>query len=71
MSTGEFTVPEGLAWLGLTSEHFTTAGRNGRFGNPVVSALMDVRYAEQRGATTPEAVLAKHDIDLADFAASL
>lgn len=59
-----FTVPDGAAWLGIPWE-VIEAGLAIRSGGPFIGALLDARKA-QGTDTTPEQVLARHDIDPAD-----
>jgi hypothetical protein len=66
-SEQEFTVRDGLAWLGIPLADYEKSWEilAGRHGNPLGAALLDARDA-QGTATTPESVLAKYGIDPAD-----
>lgn len=64
-----FTVPDGLAWLGITPETYERSWEilRGRHGNPIASALLDARDVHLgKLDATPEQVLAKYGIDPAD-----
>lgn len=63
----EFSVRDGLAWLGISWEDYEKSSKllAGRHGNPIGAALLDARDA-QGTDITPEVVLAKHGIDPAD-----
>lgn len=63
----EFTVRDGLAWLGIDWDTYEKSAKilAGRHGNPIQFALLDARKA-QGTDTTPAEVLAKHGIDPAD-----
>ena len=67
MTAGEFTVADGLAWLGITPDVYEKSWEilEGRHVNPIMSALLDARKA-QGTDTTPEQVLARHGIDPTD-----
>lgn len=60
----DFTVQDGLAWLGISPEDYESANviTAGRHGNPVTSALLDARAAQRNGETR-ETVLSRHGID--------
>lgn len=66
MSEGreEFTVHDGLAWLGISLTDYERSIEilKDRHGNPIQSALLDARQA-QGTDTTPAEVLTRHDID--------
>jgi hypothetical protein len=63
----EFTVPDGLVWLGIDPAVYERSRviLRGRHGNPIESALLAARRA-QNTDTTPAQVLAAHNIDPAD-----
>lgn len=63
----EFTVRDGLAWLGISWENYERSAEilRGRHGNPIESALLDARKA-QGTDTTPDQVLAQYGIDATD-----
>lgn len=67
MSPEEFTVADGLAWLGISEDDYRRADEmtRGVHSHPIVSALLDARAA-QGTPTTPAEVLARYDIDPAD-----
>lgn len=67
MADGEFTVRDGLIWLGISYETYEESAKilAGRHGNPIGSALLDARSA-QGTDITPAEVLARHGIDPAD-----
>jgi hypothetical protein len=63
----EFTVRDGLAWLGITMADYEKSMEilRGRHGNPINSALLDARKA-QGTDTTAAQVLARYGIDPTD-----
>jgi hypothetical protein len=63
----EFTVPDGLAWLGISQADYEKSWEilAGRHGNPINSALLDARAAQGTDTTAVE-ILARHGIDPAD-----
>jgi len=65
--SAEFTVVDGLAWLGISMETLEQSNDmlRGRHGNPIGSALLDAREAQGTDTTAAE-VLARHNIDPAD-----
>jgi hypothetical protein len=71
----EFTVRDGLAWLGLNWDEYakSTELLDGMHGSPLDGALLDARAANSAdpgharpgiifGVTTAEEVLVKHDV---------
>lgn len=67
MTNKKFTVQDGLAWLGISMEIYLESEHilRGRHGNPIIRALTDARDA-QGTETTPEQVLTRQGIHLAD-----
>jgi len=63
----EFTVPDGLRWLGITMADYERSWiiLAGRHGNPIMAALLDARAA-QGTDVTPADILARHGIDPID-----
>lgn len=63
----DFSVKDGLAWLGISLADYERACEitAGRHGNPFVFALLDAKVA-QGNSETREAVLSRHGIDLTD-----
>lgn len=64
LGTAEFTVPDGLAWLGIDMATYQRSWDilQGRHGNPIMFALLEARDA-QGTDTTAAQVLAKYGID--------
>lgn len=75
----EFTVRDGLAWLGLSWDEYaeSTELLDGMHGSPLDAALLDARAANSAdpsharpgitfGVTTAEEVLAKHQVSQAN-----
>lgn len=60
----EFSVRDGLAWLGITWEDYERVWDllKGVHGGPLNAALLDARKAQGTN-TTPTEVLEKHGID--------
>ncbi len=64
---GEFTVADGLAWLGIEMTDYLKSAEllKGRHGNPIQSALLDARRAQGTDVTADQ-VLARYGIDPED-----